>query len=178
MKTTVIGIALIALALSPALPTGPAAHATSITCSGLSHAHWRDRMDPARARCAITTEDGDVTLLLTDSDVAFQLSERTFGKVRRKLQDAEDDHEDNWLASIIVTTVTATVREVLDRSFTYHVRDLRDVSYEDGHLVFVSRHGRVMFGGEGCCDSDVTGAFSEEDALRFVREFRRVKGEQ
>jgi len=178
MKTTVIGIALIALAVAPGFPSGPAAHATSITCSGLSHSHWRDRMDPAQARLAITTEDGDVTLLLTDRDVAFQLSERTFGKVQRRLRDAEDDHQDNWLASVIVTTVTSTVREVLDRSFAYHVRDLRDVSYEDGHLVFVSRHGRVVFGGDGCCDSDVTGAFSEEDALHFVREFRRLKAEQ
>ena len=177
MRTTVIVVALFALALAPGLPSGPAAHATSFTCNGLSHLHSRDRMDPSRARCAITTEDGDVTLLLTDREVAFQLSERTFGKVRRELQDAEDD-QDNWLASIIVTTVTATVREVLDRSFVYHVRDLRDVTYEDRRLVFVSRHGHVVFGDGGCCDSDVTGAFSERDALNFVREFRRVKAAQ
>lgn len=177
MKPTVIAVALLALALDPALPSGPAAQATSLTCKGLSHVHWRDRMDPDRARCAITTEDGDVTLLLTDRYVAFQLSERTLGKVRRELRDAEDE-QDNWLASIIVTTVTATVREVLDHSFVYHVRDLREVSYEDGSLVFISRNGRVLFSDEGCCDSDVTRAFSESDALAFVREFRKLKAAQ
>jgi hypothetical protein len=177
MRRTVIAVALLALSLAPGLPSGSVAHATSLTCSGLSHVHWRDRMDPSRARCAITTEDGDVTLLLTDRDVALQLSERTFSKVRRELRDAEDD-QDNWLASIIVTTVTATVREVLDRSFVYHVRDLRDVTYEDGHLVFVSRRGHVVFGDGGCCDSDVTGAFSERDALKFVREFQKLKAAQ
>jgi hypothetical protein len=177
MRTNVIVVALLALALAPGLPSGPAAQATSFTCSNLSHFHWRDRMDPGSARCAITTQDGDVTLLLTDRDVAFQLSERTFGKVRRELRDAEDD-QDNWLASIIVTTVTATVREVLDRSFVYHVRDLRDVTYEHGRLVFVSRHGHLVFGDGGCCDTDGSDAFSEQDALNFVREFQKVKAAQ
>ena len=65
MRTTAIGIALLALALSPALPSGPAAHATSFTCKDFRHLHWRDRLDPGQARFAITTEDGDVTLLLT-----------------------------------------------------------------------------------------------------------------
>ena len=175
MRTTAIAVALLALALAPALPSEPAAHATTFTCKDFDHLHWRDRLDPGRARCAITTEDGDVTLLLTDRDVAFQLSERTLSRVHRKLWDAEHD-QDNWLASVIVTTVTSTVREVLDHSFVYHVRDLRDVSYEDGRLVFTGRDGRLLFGDGAFCDSDASGAFSERDALKFVREFRRVKG--
>jgi len=52
------------------------------------------------------------------------------------------------------------------------------VSYEDGSLVFISRNGRVLFSDEGCCDSDVTRAFSESDALAFVREFRKLKAAQ
>jgi len=175
MKTVTIGIALLALAASPAFSPGSVAHATSIHCSGMDpYVHWADRCDPTDARVTITTEDGDVTLLLTERDVVMQLSDRTLRKVQRELRDAEDD-QDNVLASAIVTAVTATVRELLGHSFVCHVRDLRDVSYEDGRLVFTGRNGRTVFGHADVCDSDVTRAFSERDARSFVREFRRLK---
>jgi hypothetical protein len=179
MRTVTVGIALLALAIWPALPSGPAAHAsTSLTCKGLGQdVHWSDRRDPDDARIAITTEDGEMALLLTDRDVVMQLSDRALRRVNRELRDAKDE-QDNWLASAIVTAVTGTVRELLDHSFVCHVRDLRDVSYEDGRLVFIGRHGRAVFGNEDACDSDASRAFSERDARNFMREFRRVKAGQ
>ena len=175
MRTAAIGIALLALTVVPALPTGPVAHASSFTCNGFGDdVHWSDRLDPGDARIAITTEDDGMTLLLTDEVVAFQLSNRALRKAHRELREAEHE-SDNWFASVIVTTVAATVRNLLDHSFVCDVRDLRDVSYEDGHLVFIGRDGSLVFGDGEACDSDVTSAFSERDAKRFVREFRRVK---
>jgi len=174
MKTAAIAIALITLAADPVLPTGRLAHATSFACGGKSHyVHWADRHDVDDARLAINTEDGDMTLLLTDRDVVFQLSERRLHRVQRELRDAEREQDDNWLASMFVTVVTGTVREVLDHSFVCHVRDLREVRYDDGRLVFIGPHGRTVFGDDD--EDDVTRAFSERDARRFVREFQRVK---
>ena len=178
MRIVAIGITLLALAAEPALSPGPAAHASSFTCCGMGRdVHWSDRHDPSDARIAITTEEGEITLLLTDRDVVFQLSDRTLRQVHRELRDAKAE-QDHWLASAIVTAVAGTVRELLDHSFVCHVRDLRDVSYEDGRLVFIGRHGRAVFGDEDDCDSDALRAFSERDALNFVREFRRVKARQ
>lgn len=178
MRTVAIGIALFALATGPALPSGPAAHAASLTCGCMGHGvSWSDRFDPADARLAITTEDGDVTLLLTDRDVAFQLSGPTLRRVHRELRDAQEE-QDNWLASAIVTAVTGTVRELLDHSLVCHVRDLREVSYEDGRLVFTGPNGRAVFGHARGCNSDVTQAFSERDARNFAREFRRLKARE
>lgn len=175
MRTIAIGIALFALAAGPAFPTGSVAHASRVTCQGLGKdVHWSDRRDPAGARLAITTEDGDMTLLLTDREVVLQLSDRTFSRVHRKLRDAEDE-QDNWLASTIVSTVTEVVLEVLDHSLSCHVRNLRDVSYDDGALVFTGRRGQAVFGDGEVCDSDLGRAFSERDARDFVREFRRLK---
>jgi hypothetical protein len=174
MKTAAIGIALLALAMSPMLPRGPSARATSFTCGGMSHyVHWSERQNPDDARFAITTEDGEMTLLLTDRDVVFQLSERRFHRVQRELRDAKREQEDNWLASVFVTVVTGTVREVLDHSFVCHVSDLREVRYDDGRLLFIGPHGRAVFGHDD--DDDVTRAFSERDARNFVREFQRMK---
>jgi hypothetical protein len=173
MRTIATGILLIGLAAEPAIPLGPSAGATTLACNE-DCLHWSDRSDPADARLAITTEDGKVMLLLTDRDVVFQLSNRTLHRVRRELRDAKDE-QDNWLASAIVTAVTGTVCELLDHSFVCGVRDIRDVSYQDGRLVFIGRHGRPMFHDARCSDTDVMGAFSDRDARAFVREFRRLK---
>ena len=175
MRIVAIGITLLALAAEPGLSTRPSADASTLTCCGLGRdTHWSGRGDPSEARLAITTESGEITLLLTDWDVMFQLSDRTLRRVHRELRDAREE-QDNVLASAIVTAVTRTVGELLDHSLVCHVRDLRDVSYEDGRLVFMGRHGRLVFGNEGDCDSDALRAFSERDAQAFVREFRRLK---
>lgn len=175
MRSIATGVALLALAAAPALPTGPAAHATSFTCQGLGRdVQISDRLDPADARFAITTEGGEVTLLLTDHEVAVQLSARTLRRVHRELRDARNE-QDHWLASTIVTAVAGAVRQMLDHSFVCDVSDLRDVKYEDGRLVFIGRHGKAMFMDEDGGDSDFCRAFSERDARNFVREFRLVK---
>jgi len=175
MKTAAIGFALLALAAAPALPTGPTAEACSISCSEFDHySRWTHRRDPAEARIAITTEGGEVTLLLTDRDVMFQLSERTLRRVDRKLRDARED-QDNPLADAIAAVVTGTVRELLDHGLACRVRDLRDVRYEDGRLVFIGRDGEEVFDDVDVCDEDLAQAFSERDARDFVREFRRLK---
>lgn len=79
------------------------------------------------------------------------------------------------LSAAIVTAVSGTVCELLDSSFTCHVSDLRDVTYDDGCLVFTGRNGRQVFGNVHVNDTNVTAAFSEHDARRFVREFHRVQ---
>ena len=174
MRTIAIGFALFAFAVAPAFPAGPTAHASSITCSRFGKdVRWSDRRDPAEARFGITTEGGELNLLLTDREVVFQLSERTLRKVRRELRNAREE-QDNWLASSIVTAVTGVVREVLDHSMVCRVSDLRDVAYQDGRLVFIGRNGRFVFKDDDC-DSDFSGAFSERDARSFVREFRLLK---
>lgn len=175
MRTVSIGIALLALAAWPALPAGPAARACDLYRHGHGDlVHLSGHQDLDAARIAITTQDGKVTLLLTERDVAFQLSDRTVRRVRRQLRDTEDE-QDNWFASAIVTAVTATVRGLIDHSVVCHVRDLRDVSYENGRLVFRGRNGRRVFDDAEVDHTDIATAFSERDAREFVREFRRLK---
>jgi hypothetical protein len=174
MKIVPIGIALLGLAVLPALPTVPAAEA-GIVCG--RHVRWADHHDPADARCAITTEDGKVTLLLTDRVVALQLSERTLRKVRRELREKENE-QDHWLGAAIVSAVVGTVGNLLDGSFECRVRDLRDVRYEDGRLEFIGRDGRRVFDDTDIDDCDLAEAFPERDAMRFVQEFRKVKAER
>jgi hypothetical protein len=178
MRTAAIGLTLLVLTAGPTVTSPPAAHATSFTCRGLGkEVRWSERRDPSDARIAITTESGEMTLLLTDRDVVFQLSDRAHRRVRRDLKDAKDD-QDDVIASVVAAVVTNTVREVLDHSFVCQLRDLHHASYEDGCLVLTGRRGNVVFGSEDECDSDGMRGFSERDARAFVREFQRVKTRQ
>ena len=166
-------VAWIALATLPALPTGPAAEAMTISCRD-KYVRLRDHQDLADALVAVDSRNGKVTLVLTESVVAFQLSDRTLNRVRREFHEKKQE-QDNWFAAALVTAVAGTVNELIDTSVQCRVRDLRDVSYEDGRLVFTARDGRLVFEDTDLDDCDVVAAFSERDARRFVREFRSLK---
>jgi len=172
MKTS-IAIAFLTLAALPALPTGPAAEAMTISCRD-KYVRLRDHQDLADAVVAIDSRNGKVTLVLTESVVAFQLSNRTLSRVRRELREKRDE-ADNWFAAAIVTAVSGTVNELIDSSVQCRIRDLRDVSYEDGRLIFTARDGRRIFEDVDVDDTDFAASFSERDAQRFVREFHSVK---
>ena len=137
---------------------------------------WAARHDAARARHAITTEDGKVTLVLTDRVVAFQLSDRTMRKLDRELHRARhEDDDDGGIGEAIRTAVLGTVRSVLEHSAECPVRELRDVRYEDGRLVFVARDGERLFENFEVDDDDVLESFDPRDAREFVRQFHRLR---
>ncbi len=175
MKTATLLLALLALfpavgAMAAAADSGP-----SITTHGCDPpARWASRRDPRSARLAITSEDGDTNLLLTDEFVAVQLSDRTLRDARRELRRQEDE-EDNALARAFMAVVLSGVRALLDHSAECSIRDLRDVDYSDGRLRFTAECGRRLFDDFDVNGRDVLESFSERDARAFVREFHRLK---
>ena len=173
MKIAPFAVTFLALtAAQPALPAGPLASASGFSCCG-DPVRWAARHDLDQARIAITTQDGQVTLLLTEKVVALQLSERTLHRLDRKMRNHED--QDSPLARAIQTAVIESVRALLDHSAECPTRELRDVTYRDGSLVFTTRAGKPVFDDMEIDDSQVLEAFSARDARDFLREFRRLK---
>ena len=176
MRTSTLVIA--ALALFPAQGAHAHEHLSSPTVNSScceSPARWADRQDPRDARLAITTESDDAMLVLTDEVVAVQLSDRVMRKVRREFRRQEDEDNDNALAHAIKTAVLSGVRALLDHSAECPIRDVRNVEYRSGRLVFTTESGKPLFGNMNVDDRDVMCGFSESDAKAFVREFRRAK---
>ena len=137
---------------------------------------WASRHSVNEARLAITTDDGDVTLLLTDRVVAFQLSERTYQKLRKKLRDHEtEDEDDNALGTAIKAVVFSTVRTLVGHSAECPVRAIESVELLDGRLVFTTEDGKRVFEHLEINDEDELASFSPRDAQAFVQAFRRVK---
>lgn len=138
---------------------------------------WGPREVASQARIAITTEDGKVTLVLTDRVVAFQLSDRTMRKLDRELARArhERDDDDGAIGAAIKTAILGSVRSLLDQSAQCPVGELRDVRYEDGRLVFIARDGDRLFENFEVDDEDVLESFDPQDARALVREFLRLR---
>jgi hypothetical protein len=139
-------------------------------------ARWAPRHDSRLARLVITSSDGKVDLLLTPTAVAFQISDRKMASLEHKLRDKQDDADDDTpIGDAFKTAVLAGVRVLLKHSAECPVRELRDVDYRDGALVFTTTDGDHLFHGLEVNDSALLGAFSERDARAFVHEFRRMK---
>ena len=145
-----------------------------VTFTGVdAPARWAARHDSRDARMAITSREGDVTLLLTDEVVAIQFSDRCMHELRRKMRE-DEDRQDNAVARALASAVLSGVRSLLDHSAECPVRALRAAAYEDGRLVFTATDGRHVLEGLIVDDHDVLAGFDEADAQRFARECGRL----
>ncbi len=171
-------IALVLLALAPARPALAHDHLDGLVLGHDDDVRWCERVSPGDAVLAIDSEDGDVTLLLTRDRVAMQLSDRTLHRIGRELrrEERERDDDDCALAVAIKSVVLHSVSALLDHSAVCPLRELRDVTYEDGELVFTTRGGDHVFQHFAVHDERATRAFSERDARAFVSAFHRLRG--
>ncbi len=176
MKTFIPALAILA---ALAAPGAPEASCRGPACSNLSlgdpPARLASRYDTRDARIAITPETGEAVLLLTDDVVALQLSDRTLHRIWRKMKDEEKEGPDAVLAHVFKVAVFSSVRALLSSSAEIPVRDLRDVEYRNGRLVFTTKNGERVFGHVRVNDRDMMAGFAESDARLFVNEFHRVQ---
>lgn len=172
-------LAVLALTLLPASPALARHHdncdSFSLGSFRDSHTHWTDRRDTGRARIAIDTRDGGVSLLLADDALVLQLSDKTMRKVRRELREERYDDEDNVFAQAIKSAVLDVVGSMLDHGLACRIQDVRSVDYRDGRLEIVNRDGEPMFESVEVENDDLLASFSERDARNFVAEFERAK---
>lgn len=140
-----------------------------------SPARWAPRRESRLARFTILSRDGKVALLLMPTAVAFQLSDGTMRRIDRELRVKADEAEDNPLGEAIKTAVLAGVRVMLKHSAECSLRDLRDIDYRDGELVFITRDGDRVFDHIDMNDENLTRSFDEREAKAFVHEFRRLQ---
>jgi hypothetical protein len=115
------------------------------------------------------------TMLLSGDVVALQLTGRALRDVHREIRRDMGEENHGVLGRFIANTVRNSVSTVMRRSIEYRVDELRSVEYTRGRLVFTARDGDRVFEEVRINGTDVTAAFSPEDAHAFVREFRALK---
>lgn len=132
---------------------------------------FTERMDHAHAFSAITTREGSVDLMITESDLLIQFSDEGLKRINHQInKDADDSH----FAEVIKSMVSSGVQTLLDRAMKVPLYEISEISYSEGNLIIRNREGQKIFE-----DLDIEGKyvmkdFSRDDALQFVADAERL----
>jgi hypothetical protein len=127
----------------------------------------------------ITSTNGGVELVLTDTSVSMKLSESLLHEARDEMrQDLQHDPDiqKGGLAARFAHFVTGAVESLLSHTIEYPLGDIESVHYQDGGLVFAYRKKQMLsFETVNMDGKPALKSFSPEDAQAFVERFSALK---
>lgn len=123
------------------------------------------------AEAAIRTRDRRVALLLLDSSVVLQLTDRGLREVQ---DDSRDDRTSSVGGRILAAVVRAGVSSLLDHGIAYRLSALRGAYVRDGRLVLEDRAGRDVFGEVEVNERRPMEDFAPAQAQRFAAKLDRA----
>jgi hypothetical protein len=139
-----------------------------------SVAHVVDRERPDRARFAIVSRDGQAQLLLMDTTIVAQMTDR--GLLHVSSHEATDSIKGTG-SRIFVRMALGALTPLLDHGIAYHLRDLADARYEAGRLVLVRANGDEVFRDVEIGKGPLMESFSEADAKAFAARAREARAQ-
>ena len=119
---------------------------------------------PQRGR-SITTRSGDVALLLTESAVVIQMTDRGLREIERDVP----SREEGTLARMASAMVRAGVIELLDRGISYPLARLERAKAEGGTIYLIDRDGGFVFDSVSVNKTKPMHDFSPGEAHAFAR---------
>jgi hypothetical protein len=164
-------VALVAAAL--VLAARPAAGQSQITLRGeaADSVSWVVRRQPLdQADAALRTRDRHVALLLTDTAVVLQFTERGLDHVRDQL----DEEASGVGARLLARVLGAGISGLLDHGIAYRLSALRAARAEGGRLVLEDHGGGRVFAGTEVNGRHVMDDFSPAEAERFAAVLNRA----
>jgi hypothetical protein len=156
-----------------AAPLAAQQHSLSVRINDAdSVAHIVDRAVPKRARFSIVSRDGAATLLLMDTTIVAQLTDRELARM--------DSHEatdtiSGVMARMIARMALSVVKPLLDHGIAYHLRDLGDARYADGRLQLLRRNGDEVFKGTEIGHGPLMEGFTPADAKEFAKRAKEAR---
>lgn len=127
----------------------------------------------------ITSTDGGVELILTDTSVSMKLSDTILQQVQREMQQNlqnDRDVQKGGLAARFAHFVTTAVEGLLHHTIEYSIRDIASVAYQDGGLVFIyGKKQMLSFETVNVDGKPALKSFAEADSRAFVQRFADVK---
>jgi len=133
---------------------------------GDSVAHVVERANPATATYAITTKDGMGALVLMDTTIVAQMTERGLEKLRNK---AATDSIKGATERMLARMVLGALQPMFDHGIAYHLRDLASAEYADDRLQLKRKNGDEIFRDVKINNTRLMESFSPEDAKTFAR---------
>ena len=162
------------LALFAAIGTAPA---TAAAQDGMhvsvnvpdSVAHVTDRELASRARFSIVSRDGQAALLLMDTTIVAQMTDR--GLDRMNSREATDTIK-GVANRIFARMAIGALVPLFDHGIAYHLRDLADARYADGRLQLIRKNGEEVFHDVEIGKGPLMEGFSPDDAKAFASRAR------
>ena len=163
---------LFAIALFMHVPQQGAAQSSHIKISGDDmDVSFTDRMSHSDAISAITNREGSVDILLTESDLLIQFSDRELERISSEIK---REPEESHFAEVLKSMVSSGVRTLLDRAMAIPLYEISEISFSDGKLTILNRDQEDIFGDLEMNGTYIMQDFSRRDARRFVGAAERL----
>jgi hypothetical protein len=137
-----------------------------------SVAHITDRERPERARFSIVSRDGRAQLLLMDTTIVAQMTDR--GLAHIDSPEATDTIK-GTANRIFARMALSALVPLLDHGIAYHLRDLADARYDGGRLLLLRPNGDEVFRDVDIGRGPLMESFSPNDAKLFATKARAAR---
>ncbi|HEY1952883.1 MAG TPA: hypothetical protein VGG76_08760 [Gemmatimonadaceae bacterium] len=137
-----------------------------------SVAHIVDRERSNDARFAIVSRDGQAQLLLMDTTIVAQMTDR--GLAHFNSHETTDTIK-STAGRIFARMTLGALTPLLDHGIAYHLRDLADARYANGRLLLLRANGDEVFRDVEIGKGPLMESFSAEDARAFAARARAAR---
>jgi hypothetical protein len=164
---------VVSLALTPSLARAQGSTAIHVNVHVPdSVAHVVDRERPDDAHFTIVSRDGQAQLLLMDTTIVAQMTDRALAHMSsREVTDTIQGTANRIFARMALGALVP----LFDHGIAYHLRDLADARYEDGRLLLLRRNGDEVFRDVEIGKGPLMESFSPEDAKAFAARARAAR---
>jgi hypothetical protein len=137
-----------------------------------SVAHVTERESPSQARYAIVSRDGQAALLLMDTTIVAQMTDRGLAHMNaRETTDTIKGAVNRMFARMALGALVP----LFDHGVAYHLRDLADAKYADGRLQLLRANGEEVFRDVEIGKGPLMESFSADDAKAFAARARAAR---
>lgn len=137
-----------------------------------SAAHVTERESPSQARFAIVSRDGQAALLLMDTTIVAQMTDRGIARINAR---ETTDTIQGAVNRMVARMALGALVPLFDHGIAYHLRDLADAKYADGRLQLLRANGEEVFRDVEIGKGPLMESFSADDAKAFAARARAAR---
>jgi hypothetical protein len=137
-----------------------------------SVAHVTERESPSQARFAIVSRDGQAALLLMDTTIVAQMTDRGLARINAR---ETTDTISGVVNRMVARMALGALVPLFDHGIAYHLRDLADAKYADGRLQLRRANGEEVFRDVEIGKGPLMESFSADDAKAFAARARAAR---
>ena len=164
---------VVVVALAPGVARGQDSttiHVNVHVPDSVAHIVYRER--PDQARFYIVSRDRQAQLLLMDTTIVAQMTDRGLAHVNS--HEATDSIK-GTASKIFARMALGALTPLLDHGIAYHLRDLADARYADGRLLLIGSKGNEVFRDVEIGKGPLMESFSADDAKAFAAKARAAR---